>query len=103
MAVEPSYHDPLTFNLVGQTRALIAELPSSTPYKTKLSGALSTGALLPLLSELLAIPSLTLLIEKLFRPILFDLCARWLEVETETDAHFVALCLLIDMHEELFP
>jgi midasin len=56
--------------------------------------------LLATLSSLLAVPSLTLTVSNLFRPILIPLCAQWLADPEEIEEK---LCLLIQPHEELFP
>jgi midasin len=49
------------------------------------------------------VPAYTQLIATLFRPILIDLCARWLENEDGSEQYLVALCYLLEVHEELFP
>jgi midasin len=59
--------------------------------------------LLATLSSLLAVPSLTLAVAGLFRPILIPLCAQWLADPEQIEEKLVALCLLIQQHEELFP
>ncbi|KAI6098131.1 midasin [Pisolithus sp. B1] len=65
----------------------------------------TTKELLGVLSRCLAEPSLTNIVADLFRPLLIDLCARWLErgSNEEEEKKFVAFCLLIENHEELFP
>ncbi|KIO05359.1 hypothetical protein M404DRAFT_999966 [Pisolithus tinctorius Marx 270] len=121
MASESSdkvFHDPLTINLPKQTRALVAFLstqssghssPTEDPFLSSLStlsAAVTTAReLLGVLSRCLAEPSLTSVVAQLFRPLLIDLCARWLErdSEEEEEKRFVAMCLLIENHEELFP
>ncbi|KAI6030422.1 midasin [Pisolithus orientalis] len=113
MASESSdkvFHDPLTINLPKQTRALVAFLSTqssghSSPTEDPFLSSLSTLELLGVLSRCLAEPSLTSVVAQLFRPLLIDLCARWLErdSEEEEEKRFVAMCLLIENHEELFP
>lgn len=95
-------HDPLAINLHRQTRSLLSIIPSSS-HTTDLLDASSTPKLLAILSRLLAVPALTLTIASLYRPILFDLCARWLEIQDNTEEQLVALCLLLEIHEELYP
>ncbi|KAF8443019.1 hypothetical protein L210DRAFT_3759383 [Boletus edulis BED1] len=95
--------DPLTINLSKQTRALLAILPTDSAYSTQISLASSPTALLSTLSRLLAAPSLTVSISDLFRPLLVDLCARWLHDEEDLEDRFIAFCMLIENHEELFP
>ncbi|KAI6016225.1 hypothetical protein EDC04DRAFT_2881627 [Pisolithus marmoratus] len=87
------FYDPLTINLGKQTRALVAFLSARS------------AELLGVLSRCLAEPSLTNIVADLFRPLLLDLCARWLERASneEEEKRFVAMCLLIENHEELFP
>ncbi|KAJ7029287.1 midasin nuclear AAA ATPase [Mycena alexandri] len=98
-------HDPLAINLRGQTRILIASLPSESPHAFMLAAAVSQTStqLLTVLSGLLSAPELTLQIATLFRPILLDLCARWLDEPKITQGQLVALCYLLEVHEELFP
>ena len=69
---------PLRFNYKRQTLSLISRLPSDSPYVALLHNATSTAELLQTLSSLLSKPELTLTIATLFRPLLLDLCARWL-------------------------
>ena len=94
-------HDPLTINLRRQTAALLSAIPTS--YAIVIQNASSTKQLLAILSKLLALPPLTQTIATLYRPILYDLCARWLEDDQNIEDKLVALCLLIQIHEELFP
>jgi midasin len=47
-------------------------------------------------------PALTEHIANTFRPILIDLCARWLQFPENTEEKFEAFGLLIQIHEELF-
>lgn len=94
--------NPLAIDLTKQTRVLVEELGSSD-FTASIQACRDAGELLATLSKLLANPSLTLLIARLFRPILMDLCARWLEPPNEREDQLAALCLLIGVHEELFP
>jgi midasin len=103
MSFEGNFHDPLSINLRRQTRFIISKLPSSSPYSLALLNSSSYSVLLATLSDLLTVPSLTLCIAELFRPILFNLCACWLQTEDPTEAQLVAICLLLEPHEELFP
>ncbi|KAL4255303.1 hypothetical protein AB1N83_012948, partial [Pleurotus pulmonarius] len=91
--------NPLAIDLTKQTRLLVEESGSSD----FIHESRDAGELLATLSKLLAHPSLTLLIAQLFRPILLDLCARWLEPSDEREDQLVALTLLVQVHEELFP
>ncbi|KAF8895596.1 hypothetical protein BD779DRAFT_1609097 [Infundibulicybe gibba] len=98
-------HDPLQINLQRQTRALLDLLPDS-PQISRIKLCTSNSQILQALSVLLADAKLTLLISALFRPVLLDLCARWLDDEDEIEKRedqLVALALLIEVHEELYP
>ncbi|KAJ7264443.1 hypothetical protein B0H12DRAFT_1209400, partial [Mycena haematopus] len=105
MAFPSAIHDPLAMNLRGQTRVLISSLPLDSPHASKLATAVSQTSteLLAVLSSLLASPDLTLLIATIFRPILLNLSARWLDEPQNTEEQLVALCFLLEVHEELFP
>lgn len=103
MASSSAIHDPLAINLRRQKRALLSDIPADSPYAAALLSARTNTELLAALSALLAEPALTLSIATYFRPILFDLCARWLDDSQNTEDQLVALCLLVEVHEELFP
>lgn len=96
-------HDPLCLNLKRQTQKLLNQLPAGSSYAAALNAASSRPALLNLLSALLYTPQLTDIIASLFRPILLDLCARWLEQDTSLLEKFEALCSLLEIHPELYP
>ncbi|KAF5333007.1 hypothetical protein D9758_015177 [Tetrapyrgos nigripes] len=97
------FHDPLTFNLHGQTKLLLSSLSPHDPYFAAISSSKSTTQLLVVLSQILSTPAYTLHAANIFRPILLDLCARWIERSDVSEDEFVALCLLVEVHEELFP
>ncbi|KAG6810904.1 hypothetical protein H0H92_009865 [Tricholoma furcatifolium] len=103
MAITSAIHDPLTINLRRQTTLLLENIPNPSKYATDVQNANSIADLLNTLSQLLSHPPFTLTIATLYRPILFDLCARWLDYEQNTEEQVVALCLLLENHEELFP
>ncbi|KAJ7625290.1 midasin nuclear AAA ATPase [Mycena polygramma] len=105
MASPSAIHDPLAINLRGQTRVLISSLPPDSPHACTLETAVSQTSteLLAALSGLLSSPELTLLIATLYRPILLDLSARWLDEPQNTEEQLVALCFLLEVHEELYP
>ncbi|KAJ3554859.1 hypothetical protein NM688_g2884 [Phlebia brevispora] len=94
--------DPLAINLSGQTKSLLSQLGNS-PHTRIIQNVCSRAELLRALSILLRTPSLTTLVATLFRPILLDLCARFLDGEDNWTAKFEALCLLIGVHPELYP
>ena len=98
-----SLANPLRLDLKRQTAKLINKLPLESVYIPLLTQQTDISDLLSLLSRLLAVPTLTTSIADLYRPILFDLCARWLEDEENNVDQLVALCLLVEVHEHLFP
>ncbi|KAJ3725477.1 hypothetical protein C8R42DRAFT_444646 [Lentinula raphanica] len=93
------FHDPLTFNIRRQTQILNSKLPSNAT----ISITSPTSQLLDELSSALAFPAYTTCIATFFRPVLLDLCARWITNSRDLQKELVALCLLIEVHEELFP
>lgn len=95
--------DPLSINLAKQKRAFLALLPPNSTYIQQITEANTPAHLLSTLSRLLAAPALTLTIADLFRPLLIDLCARWLHNDDDIEDRFIAFCLLIELHEELYP
>ncbi|KAH9924312.1 midasin [Epithele typhae] len=98
------FPDPLRFDLKGQVQKLHDLLPARIPYaNASLQNAPSRRALLDALSALLHVPHLTMTVSTLFRPILIDLCARWLEEELELLDKLESLCLMLEVHQELFP
>jgi midasin len=105
MASFSAIHDPLAINLRGQTRVLLSSLPPDSSHAPALIDAASkpTNQLAVVLSGLLCSPDLTILIATLYRPLLLQLCARWLDEPQNTEAQLVALCYLLEVHEELFP
>ncbi|CCL98515.1 uncharacterized protein FIBRA_00514 [Fibroporia radiculosa] len=103
MAFAAEIQDPLTLNLGRQTNILLSYLPNDSQYATTLRTASSRAELLCILSNLLATPGLTNTIAVLFRPLLLDLCARWLFDEENLTENFYALCLLLDIHPEIYP
>lgn len=100
---EDVIHDPLCLDLRRQTQKLLTHLGASSPYATALQTVSSNRTLLDALCRLLLVPQLTLLVAGLFRPILLDLCARWLQQDTGKSEKFEALCFLLEIYEELYP
>ena len=96
-------HDPFAINLRLQTKRLLSEIPQNTAYHEALHNTSTTRQLLATLSRLLALPQFTQVVATLFRPILLDLCVRWIGDEAIVEDALVALCYLLEVHEELFP
>ncbi|KDQ62541.1 hypothetical protein JAAARDRAFT_189845 [Jaapia argillacea MUCL 33604] len=103
MSSERVFFDPLTINLKKQTLHLLSLLPAGSVHAALLQQVSSRSDLLHVLSRLLLVPSLTLAVAAAFRPLLIDLCARWLLDGEQGDEKFTALALLLEPHEELFP
>ncbi len=103
VVLEDVFHDPLRLDLHRQTQKLLAHLGADSPYATTLQNASSKQALLDTLSRLLLAPQYTLLVAGLFRPILLDLCSRWLHQDDAQFEKFEALCLLLELYQELYP
>jgi len=98
-------HDPLTLNLSRQLSFLLSKLPLDCSHTSKLqyASARSGSEILSILSQLLLVSSLTLPIATAFRPLLMDLCARWLQTRDLGDEKLVALSFLVQPHEVIFP
>jgi hypothetical protein len=95
--------DALAFNLERQLQLFLrAVLPSVDPLIARLHASSLSDAL-PLLSTILKNPKYTLLVLQNFRPILLDLCARWLDDEIDDEEKFSAFGFLIPCCEELYP
>ena len=95
--------DALAFNLERQLQLFLqAILPSVDPLIAQLQAS-SLPDVLSLLSTLLKKPKYTLLVLQNFRPILLDLCARWLDDEIDDEAKFSAFGFLSPCCEELYP
>ena len=92
------FSDPLTMNLRKQWKTIVPLIQDPLLEVNQ-----SQEQLVNTLSRLLHDPRYTLIIAQKFRPILFILCALWLDKEGEEDAKLAALALLINPHEELFP
>jgi midasin len=92
--------DPLLTNLRKQARQFLVLHPS---YHASVTAATSNGHLLDVFSALLSRPALTVSVATLFRPLLFDLCARWIQHPDDIQNKLIALSLLLEVHVELFP
>ncbi|KAI0693224.1 midasin [Cytidiella melzeri] len=103
MASTQPAHDPLTINLAQQTRLLLDQLPRDSSALAALQNVPSRTHLLKQLARLLATPGLTTTVATLFRPLLLDLCARWLEEQGELEEKLEASTLLLEIHPEIFP
>ncbi|KAI9443340.1 midasin [Lactarius indigo] len=103
MSLTGNIRDPLTLDLRSQCLDFASKYPAWTVHsQTNLADA-SPKELLLLASKLLLIPAYTTTIADTFRPLLLDLCARWLENADELEDKLCALCLLLQPHVEIFP
>lgn len=94
---------PLSLNPKSQWLALTSNFPElSSHFQANLVDA-SPGELLSLASKSLLLPSCTTVIANTFRPLLLDLCARWLESSEALEDKLSALCFLLHPHTEIFP
>lgn len=103
MSSTTMFYDPLMMSLEQQTRAFLETIPQDSPLHTILLTAPTRAELLRQLSCALLLPEHTDSVALSFRPILLDLCARWLDDEANEENKFEALCLLLGLHPELFP
>ena len=95
--------NPLAIHLQRQTQHLASVIPPESACILELQNAPTTRAFLKNLSGLLANPAYTQIVATLFRPILMNLCAGWLDDEQGAERNLYALAFLIEVHEELFP
>ncbi|CAE6540331.1 unnamed protein product [Rhizoctonia solani] len=106
-------HDPLKFDLLGQSQKLLNKIrlctqatSATAPLEAALneSSQLNISKILCTISRLMSAPAFTVLVSDEFRPLLMDICARWLDDDSidEVD-RLVALCLLVEPYEEIFP
>lgn len=103
MAVASPLHDPLVLDLSRQTTALLSSIPRSSVDYDSIVNSSTASQLLSALSCALANPCLTKIVAKLFRPLLMDLCARWIDDVENSERHLVALAYLVEVHEEIYP
>lgn len=104
-------NDPLNINIERQAQVLLSQLQSSSlPGPISLSleqiikASLPPQEALTQISRLLAVPYLTTLVARAFRPLLVDLCARFLEDEAIDEVRRLeTLAFLIEIHEEVYP
>ncbi|KAH8108664.1 P-loop containing nucleoside triphosphate hydrolase protein [Phellopilus nigrolimitatus] len=95
--------DPLTLDARKHMQYLLELIPQDSPFVDVFLKVHSGNTLLSTLSCYMLQPSLTLAIAWSFRPLLMDLCARWLEDDGELYAKLEGLAMLIEVHEELYP
>jgi len=103
MSLVGHLRDPLSLNLKSQWIAFTSKFPEwSAHFQTNLADP-SPGEILSLASKFLLLPSCTTIVAETFRPLLLDLCARWLESSDSLEDKLSALCFLLQPHTEIFP
>jgi midasin len=104
MSLVGHLRDPLSLDPKLQWLAFTSKFPdwSSTSQTTNLEDT-SPGEVLSLASKFLLLPSCTAIVADTFRPLLLDLCARWLERSDALEDKLSALCFLLQPHTEIFP
>ncbi|KAI5117001.1 hypothetical protein M0805_002669 [Coniferiporia weirii] len=95
--------DPLSLDVHRQLGLLLELIPQDSPFFGILQGPHNGNALLNTLSRCMLHPSLTLAVTWTFRPLLLDLCARWLDDNDDLLEKLEAFSLLIEVHEEIYP
>lgn len=91
-------YDPFTIDLGRQWESIAPLLDETAHARIASSQNLAIG-----LSNILHDSRYTTLVATKFRPILFVLCAVWIDQDSDLDAKLAALAFLLHSHEELFP
>lgn len=112
--------DPLKINLKQQIKKLIVAIQHSTiesrlpavleifnSFACGLRAVLEKKVLLDAVSRCLSVPQLLETVVDLFRPLLIDLVARWLDDENVDgevkEERLIALAYIVEVYEEIFP
>jgi midasin len=103
MSLTRNIRDPLSLDLRSQWLDFVSKHPAWFAHSQVNLVDASPKELLSLASKFLLIPSYTTIVADTFRPLLLDLCARWLENSDEVEDKLCALCLLLQPHVEIFP
>jgi midasin len=103
MSLFSHLRDPLSLNLKTQWLEFTSNRPEWTSHVQANLADLSSGEVLSLASKFLLHPSYTTIVADAFRPLLLDLCARWLKDSESLEDKLSALCLLLQPHTEIFP
>ena len=98
-----NFPDPLSLNARKQVTYLLETIPADSILYNELQLVTSGSDLLSTLSLHMRRPSLTLAVAWAYRPLLIDLCARWLDDTEDLLCKYEALSLLVGVHEELYP
>jgi midasin len=103
MSLVGHLRDPLSLNPKSQWLAFTSKLPDCSSTSQSNLVDTSPGEVLSLASKFLLLPSCTAIVADTFRPLLLDLCARWLETSEALEDKLSALCFLLQPHTEIFP
>ena len=103
MSLSGHLQDPLSLS----PKSLWLEFTSNFPewtshFQANLEDS-SPAEMLSLASKFLLLQSCTSIVADAFRPLLLDLCARWLENSEALEDKLSALCFLLQPHTEIFP
>lgn len=96
------FPSPLSINVRLQIFRLLQVVPVNSSLAV-LQQAQNGSMLLSQLSRFMVKPAYTLPITQAFRPLLVDLCVRWLDDDENLYEKFEALALLVEVHEEIYP
>ncbi len=103
MSLFSHLRDPLSLNPKSQLLEFTSNFPEwPSHFQANLADS-SPGESLSLASKFLLLPSYTTIVADSFRPLLLDLCARWLEHSEGLEDKLSALCLLLQPHTEILP
>jgi midasin len=95
-------HDPLSLNPKSLWLEFTSKFPEWTYHFQANLADPSPGDVLSLASKFLLLQPCTSIIANIFRPLLLDLCARWLEHSEALEDKLSALCFLLQPHMEIF-
>lgn len=96
------FPSPLSINVRLQITRLLQVVPVSSTLAV-LQQTQKGSMLLSQLSRFMIRPAYTMPITQAFRPLLVDLCVRWLDDDENLYEKFEALALLVEVHEEIYP
>ena len=102
--MEAEDFDPLQFDLRGKVSQLVSAHPGFRFPDVLTHSTSRATELLNSIARLLAFSALTDEVSMRFRPIIMDLCSRWLDLD-DLDEHrvFESFAALVRPHREIFP
>jgi len=101
----PCGPDTIFFNIHSQIQQLVSTFPTFRfPHEVSNAPSAKVVEVLNALSRLMTVPLLTSYIANAFRPILLDLCSRWLDLlELEDLSVFEATGVILGIYDEIYP